>query len=395
MSKIFRIFLLVSAFIFAPGIFAEPFWGSKASQAVDTDPKKLKAGQFIWKANTVPAGSVVALVSIPEQKTFVYRNGVLIGVSTVSTGRRGYGTPAGVFSVLEKDRYHRSRTYDNAPMPYANRLTWDGVALHAGRLPGYPASHGCIRLPTQFARLLFGVSTLGMTVVIDGYQSQTPKLAHPTTLSPVDLRDGKVINTSDLSPSEEFRWQPENALEGSISMVMSETDQYLLVYRNGIEIGRAKISMTLPEKNLGTYTFIMQEGEGTDISPFLNHRWMEMGFAENSYEEGMKLSSSFFEHLNIPIDFARAIDSILIPGATLLITDKPMLRSQKIKKASASQPRCVRGNCVHGLGTQVYADGGKYIGQFKNGLSEGQGQLILPTGEKYVGEFKDDKFQWN
>jgi hypothetical protein len=384
-----RIFLLILVCIFAPVTYAEPFWGSKTSQPIDTDPKNLKSGQFIWKGNAVPFGLVVALVSIPEQKIYLYRNGILIGVSTVSTGKRGHGTPAGIFTVLEKDRHHRSRTYDNAPMPYANRLTWEGVALHAGHVMSYPASHGCIRLPSQFARLLFDVSTLGMTVVITGYQSQTFKLAHPAVLASIDPKESKVVNSPDLTPTEEFRWQPENALEGSISVVVSETDQHLLVYRNGLEIGRAKISMTLPEKNLGTHAFIMQEGEGTASPPFLNHHWTAMGINEDN----MMLDSSFFEHLNIPIEFTKVIDSILTSGTTLLITDKPMLHPQIIKGTSASQQRCVRGNCVHGQGTQIYADGSKYMGQFKNGLSEGQGTLIFPNGEKYVGEFKNDRFQ--
>lgn len=389
-------FLLVLAFIFAPVIFAEPFWGSKTSQPVDTNPKKLKPGQFIWKGNSALFGPIMALVSIPEQKIYLYRNGMLIGISTVSTGKRGHGTPAGVFIVLEKDRYHRSRTYNNALMPYANRLTWGGVALHAGHIPGYPASHGCIRLPTQFARMLFKVSTLGMTVVIAGYQSQTFKLAHPAVLSAVDPREAKVVDSPDLTLTEEFRWQPENAQKGFVSIVISEKDQRLLVYRNGVEIGRTKISITLPEKNLGTHIFIMQEGEGIDINPFLNaaplRRWMATGIPAHTHEESMILNSSFFDHLNIPIDFAKAMDGILTPGTILLITDTPILPQQMIKEVSTPQPRCVSGDCVNGQGTQLYADGSKYIGQFKNGLSEGQGQLVLPNGEKYVGNFKNDEF---
>jgi hypothetical protein len=395
----FRIFLVVLTFLFAPIIVAEPFWGSKSSQPIDTDPKKLKAGQFIWEDNTVPSGSVVALVSIPEQKAYLYRNGILIGVSTVSTGKRGYGTPAGIFTVLEKDRHHRSRTYDNAPMPYANRLTWEGIALHAGHVASYPASHGCIRLPTQFARLLFDVSTLGMTVVIEGYQGQTFKLAHPRVLSPVESTVDKVVNSPDLMDTEEFRWQPENAPEGSVSIIMSEKDQHLLVYRNGVEIGRAKISMTLPEKNGGTHAFIMQEGEGIEINPLLStappRRWLAIGMSAHSNEAPVLLNASFFEYLNIPIEFAKAMDSLLTAGTSLLITDAPMLRQQIARDASTRQPRCVRGNCIHGQGTQIYADGSKYVGEFKNGLSEGEGQLILASGEKYIGKFKNDKFQWD
>jgi hypothetical protein len=388
----FRIFLLVSVFIYAPVLLAEPLSGNKADQTVNIDPKKLRAGQFIWNGNAVPSGPVVALVSIPEQRIYLYRNGILIAISTVSTGKHGYGTPAGIFAVLEKDRHHRSRTYDNAPMPYANRLTWAGVALHAGHVPRYPASHGCIRLPTQFARLLFNVSTLGMTVIIKGYQGQAFRLAYPVVSLPVDFDEHNVIDSLELISDEEFRWQPENAPEGSVSIILSETDQQLLVYRNGIEIGRAKISMIFTDKNPGTHAFIMQEGERTDSHALLSHRWTAMDINQDD----MLLNATFFERLTIPTEFVKVMDEILTPGTTLLITDKPMLRQQQIlRKVSVTQSRCVRGNCVHGQGIQIYADGSKYIGQFKNGLSEGQGQLIFPNGEKYVGEFKNDRFQWN
>jgi lipoprotein-anchoring transpeptidase ErfK/SrfK len=98
------------------------------------------------------------IVSVPEQRARVYRNGISIGVTTVSTGRPGHATPIGVFTILNKDKDHRSKKYNDAPMPYSERLTWDGVALHAGGLPGYPESHGCIHLPTRFAQLLFDVT---------------------------------------------------------------------------------------------------------------------------------------------------------------------------------------------------------------------------------------------
>ena len=109
---------------------------------------------------------MVMIVNLKTQQAYVYRNGVRIGVSTVSTGRPGRETPTGVFVILEKQRFHRSNLYNNAPMPFMQRLTWGGVALHAGHLPGYPASHGCIRLPPEFARGLYAETTAGMTVII-------------------------------------------------------------------------------------------------------------------------------------------------------------------------------------------------------------------------------------
>jgi len=110
----------------------------------------LRPGQFVWHPERSPDGPVAVIVSLPEQRVHVYRNGIRIGVSTCSTGREGHRTPTGVFTVLQKDRNHRSSTYNNAPMPNMNRLTWSGIALHAGQLPGYPASHGCVRLPLEF-----------------------------------------------------------------------------------------------------------------------------------------------------------------------------------------------------------------------------------------------------
>ncbi|PUE89279.1 L,D-transpeptidase, partial [Xanthomonas hortorum pv. hederae] len=103
---------------------------------------------------------------LTTQRATVYRNGIPIGITTVSSGRPGHETPPGVYTILQKEADHRSNLYNNAPMPFMQRLTWDGIALHGGALPGYPASHGCIRLPEAFARLLFAESRLGMMVVV-------------------------------------------------------------------------------------------------------------------------------------------------------------------------------------------------------------------------------------
>ena len=101
------------------------------------------------------------MVSIPLQRAYVYRGGALIGVTTVSTGKPGHRTPTGKFDILQKRAKHFSNLYNNAPMPFMQRLTWGGIALHAGQIPGRPASHGCVRLPLDFARNLFGVTSDG------------------------------------------------------------------------------------------------------------------------------------------------------------------------------------------------------------------------------------------
>jgi hypothetical protein len=126
----------------------------------------LKPGEFVWQPERAPVGAVEIVVSIPLQRAYVYRGGTLIGLTTVSTGRPGHRTPTGKFDILEKHARHFSKKYNNAPMPYMQRLTWDGIALHAGHIPGTPASHGCVRLPLDFARNLFGVTSVGATVHI-------------------------------------------------------------------------------------------------------------------------------------------------------------------------------------------------------------------------------------
>lgn len=136
------------------------------SLSVAEKAARLGPGQYVWEARAVSTGRLFLVVDLSKQRAMLYRNGVPIAASTVSTGRRGRETPTGVFTILQKKVVHRSRTYDDAPMPYMQRLTWKGVALHAGRVPGHPASHGCIRLPNGFAKRLYAVTRLGTPVMI-------------------------------------------------------------------------------------------------------------------------------------------------------------------------------------------------------------------------------------
>nr|WP_283938102.1 L,D-transpeptidase family protein [Sphingomonas caseinilyticus] len=127
---------------------------------------QLGPGQFVWEPKAASTGPLFLVIDLTRQLALLYRGGVPIAASTISSGSEGRETPTGEFSILEKKVVHRSRTYDDAPMPYMQRLTAKGVAMHAGNLPGYPASHGCIRLPPAFAKLLYGVTELGTPVMI-------------------------------------------------------------------------------------------------------------------------------------------------------------------------------------------------------------------------------------
>lgn len=116
-------------------------------------------------ADVVQSG-VLVVVSKASQRMYVFKDGEPWASSPVSTGKRGHGTPAGVFPILQKKAFHRSNLYSNAPMPFMQRLTWGGIAIHAGHLPGYPASHGCIRLPYSFAKALFALTRADTTTVV-------------------------------------------------------------------------------------------------------------------------------------------------------------------------------------------------------------------------------------
>ena len=113
-----------------------------------------------------PKGPLQIIISIADQRISLYDKGALIARSSVSTGVQGHPTPLGVFSVISKQRWHRSNIYSAAPMPYMQRITWSGIALHAGVLPGYPASHGCIRLTNDFAIRLWDLTKRGTRVII-------------------------------------------------------------------------------------------------------------------------------------------------------------------------------------------------------------------------------------
>lgn len=128
-------------------------------------------------AGPVDSGSVRVVVSIPQQKAYVFHNQSLAWTSKVSTGKRGYETPLGTFTISQKKVRHRSNLYSNAPMPYMQRLTSGGVALHAGHVPGYRASHGCIRLPWSYAKKLYGMTRSGTKVHITNERPRTAEEA--------------------------------------------------------------------------------------------------------------------------------------------------------------------------------------------------------------------------
>jgi hypothetical protein len=145
----------------------------------------------------LPKGPLQMVVSIGQQHVTLYANGTRIAQARVSTGTPGHPTPTGVFSVIEKDRWHHSNLYGAAPMFYMQRLTWSGVAMHEGPLPGFAASHGCIRMPTDFASRLWLITRLGVRVVVARNDPAPYEFEHPKLFSP---RSGPVAQLSEAQP---------------------------------------------------------------------------------------------------------------------------------------------------------------------------------------------------
>jgi len=129
-------------------------------------PKVLKPGQYLWRDVPAEAGAERVVVSLSDQLAYLYRGNRLMAVSTISSGKDEKPTPTGIFSVLDKQPMGRSKKYDNAPMPWMQRIDNYGIALHAGYNPGVPASHGCVRLPSAFAKKLYSVTDVGTPVYI-------------------------------------------------------------------------------------------------------------------------------------------------------------------------------------------------------------------------------------
>jgi hypothetical protein len=130
-------------------------------------------------AEKPPTGPLMVIVSIGSQHVSLYADGAFVARGPVSTGMRGHPTPVGVFSVIQKDRYHRSNIYSAAPMPYMQRITWSGVAIHQGVLPGHPASHGCIRTSSDFAIRLWGTTKLGVRVIVSRSDVTPAPISNP------------------------------------------------------------------------------------------------------------------------------------------------------------------------------------------------------------------------
>ncbi|ADW71355.1 L,D-transpeptidase [Granulicella tundricola] len=296
------------------GAVTGPSW-AQSSNALSSDLaggiEALKPGQYLWAPMVAPSGPVLAVISLKSQRVYVYRNGVLIGVATVSTGKPGHQTPTGVFTVLQKKVHHKSNLYDSAPMPYMERLTWSGVAMHAGNLPGYPASHGCIRMPMAFAKLLYGTTARGMTVVITELD-EVPRFA------PVpDLLQSEA--SSKAEDAGGAIWAPQKSSSGPVSLILSAADHRLVVLRNGVLIGSTPVTVTGAVTETTAYSLSKVDT--------LGYHWVQLPLPGQSWVGTRELPISERSRVTMPDAFRSALDAVLSPGVTLVVTSDSLLAS--------------------------------------------------------------------
>src|SRR6266700_6220582 len=254
------------------------------------EPKSAKKDQ----AQEAPNGPLQIIISIADQRISVYDNDALIARSAVSTGIPRHPTPLGVFSVISKQRWHRSNIYSDAPMPYMQRITWSGIALHAGVLPGRPASHGCIRLKHDFAIRLWHLAKRGTRVIIAHDDVQPVEITNPHLFKPKAVSGspefqaatvtGKSVSTaavthgslvSKAETPEATSLQAPNlaAAEGAprkmvpISVFVSRKLSKLFVRQGFSPLFDVAVKIENPEEPLGTHVYTAMEfqSEGAPI----------------------------------------------------------------------------------------------------------------------------------
>ena len=315
-----------------------------------------------------PKGPLQIIISIADQRISLYDNGILIARSSVSTGVRRHPTPLGVFSVVEKERWHRSNLYSSAPMPYMQRITWSGIALHAGVLPGYPASHGCIRLTNDFAIRLWHLTKRGARVIIarqgvvpveitnphlfvskpktafDSSNSLAVAIASNSTKTAATAQAPLISNvgTQETAESQAAGSAPSGAAPQKvfpISVFVSRKLGRLFVRKGFTPLFDVPVKIQNPEDPLGTHVFTVMEPqyEGSTV------RWSVVSILEQSMsapsikerrvptQQIVKTAplatplsdnaNTALDRIEIPEDAIQQISELLTPGSSFIISD--------------------------------------------------------------------------
>ena len=317
------------------------------------------------RAADAPNGPLQIIISIADQRISVYDNEMLIARSSVSTGVPHHPTPLGIFSVISKQRWHRSNLYSAAPMPYMQRITWSGIALHAGVVPGHPASHGCIRLENDFAVRLWHLTKRGARVIIAPDDTRPVEIANPhlfeskpQAASSLPESDGDITGSAVMAvpatnppttpnadpqqvtdlqtPAPRAAENPGNVVP--ISVFVSRKLSKLFVRRGDTSLFDSPVAIRDPEESLGTYVFTAtgSRNEGAGL------RWMVVSMPEKSSHKHLApksrspskhslessvassspdKASAALDRIEIPQDVVGRISQLLTPGSSLIVSD--------------------------------------------------------------------------
>ena len=301
---------IVAAFLLVGG--ADRLQAIEKGTQEKAQKENLKPGEYVWEPETASKGSVDVVVSLAAQQLFVYRDGVQIGRSTISTGSKGRETPKGIYMILEKNLTHHSNKYHEASMPFMERLTWGGLAIHAGNTPGHPESHGCIHVPEDFAKKLYGLTEEGDSVLVADDETKPV-----TTSDPNLLFAGS--GTPDAAPAPggtpAFTWKPEEVPTGPVLVVLSSADKHVYVYRKGVEIGRADLGGTDAGHPLGEHVYAAL----AETLPDGMHPWSLLGSGDGAAAPDFQ---SVVKGMEVPGDFLQKVRGLIAPGTTLVLTDQ-------------------------------------------------------------------------
>jgi hypothetical protein len=326
-----------------------------------------------WQTNSAPAknarpedppkGPLQIIISIADQRVSLFDNGTLIARSSVSTGTQGHPTPLGVFSVISKQRWHRSNIYSSAPMPYMQRITWSGIALHAGVVPGHPASHGCIRLKNDFAIRLWHLTKRGTRVIIAHDDVQPVEITNPhlfkpkavsgspefqaatvagTSISTAAATHGSLVSKAETPEATSLQVPSSAPAEGAprkmvpISVFVSRKLSKLFVRQGFSPLFDVAVKIENPEEPLGTHVFTAMQfqGEGAAI------RWTVVSIPDDfpRIEGATKereapvrqtarsvpspdKANAVLNRIEIPQDTVERISKLLTPASSLIISD--------------------------------------------------------------------------
>ena len=329
---------------------------------------------------SVVEGPFQIVVAIARQQVTLYGQNGPIAQAAVSTGVPGHPTPLGVFAVISKQKWHESNIYSGAPMPYMQRITWSGIALHAGQIPGHPASHGCIRLPQDFAIRLWGITKVGARVIVTRGPAAPVEIAHPKLFVPkkpeeksVPVADpagvpsaaitpaGNPPSTARLAgalvmpevtgslagtPKEEKPASQVPRPKGPVSVFVSRKQSRLFVRQGFVPLFDLPLTIASPERPIGTHVFTAMALKADKAEM----RWtvvsIPSGYPKQTDKAGRLLkkmspgrrempvivsapqpastAAEALDRITLPPEAVEKISALLTPGASLIVSDNAL-----------------------------------------------------------------------